>query len=191
MNFIVYLETFTDRILLCNVAAMILSMAEVGEETWKAHTTPFDRVQSVVLSVNEPRSVEWIAEEAAVSVGTTETHLESLVEIAVVLEHNAGDQPLYSPDPLYTQFQTIRSLLNVHDRDGLIEIRNELQTRIDAWQNEYGVDSPEALRSHGDAADSPQDTDHPHGTVNEWELVEHRLNLVNAAITRYDTYNRP
>lgn len=129
-------------------------MVRPGQKAWTEHTTPFDRVRTVVLTVPEPRSVEYISEEAAVSVETARNHLESLVELAVVLEHDGGDQPAYSPDPLYTRFQTIRSLLDAYDRDGLIEIRDDLQTQINAWQNEYGVDSPEALRSHGDVVDS-------------------------------------
>lgn len=141
---------------------MFLSMAGGGEETWKEHTSLLDRVRSVVLCLSEPRSAEYIANEAAVSIETAETHLDSLVELAVVLEHNVGDQPMYSPDPLYTRFQTIRYLLDAHDRDGLIETHDELQAQIDAWRDEYGVDSPEVLRGHGDAADSPQDTDRLH-----------------------------
>lgn len=115
-------------------------------------------------------------------VETTRNHLDSLVEIAVVLEHDTGDQHFYSPDPLHTRFKTIRTLLDAHDRGELIEIRDELQAQIDAWRDECGVESPEALRGHGDAGDPPRDTDHLHGTVNEWELVEHRLSIVTEAI---------
>lgn len=101
----------------------------------------------------------YIAEETAVPVEIARDHLDSLVECSVVLKDAAGDQPVYSPDSLYTRFQTLRSLLDAHDRDELIEIRDELQTQIDTWRDEYGVDSPDVLRAHGDAADSPQDTD--------------------------------
>jgi len=77
-------------------------------------------------------------------------------------------------DPLYARFQTIRTLLDAaHDRDGFIDIRDELQAQIDAGQNEYSVDSPEVLRSHGAPTDSPQDTDRLRETANEWELVEY------------------
>lgn len=57
-----------------------------------------------------------------------------------------------------------------------------MQAQIDVWRDEYGVDTSEALRAHGDAADSPQDTISPHQTANEWELVEHRLDIVTDAI---------
>jgi hypothetical protein len=160
----------------------VSSMTRPGERAWKENTTTFDRVRNVVLAVSEPRPAEYIAEEAAVSVETTRNHLDSLVDCLLVLGHNAGDQTLYSPDPLYTRFQTIRSLLNAHDRDGLIGIRDELQAKIDAWSDEYGVDYPESLRSHGDTTDSPQDTNHIHDTAKEWELVEHRLSIVTEAI---------
>ncbi len=72
---------------------------------------------------------------------------------------------------------------SAHDRDGLIGIRDELQAKINAWSDEYGVESPESLRSHGDTTDSPQDTNHIHDTAKEWELVEHRLSIVTEAIS--------
>lgn len=102
--------------------------------------------------------------------------------MTVVLEHNAGDQPVYSPDPFYTRFQTTRTLLDNHDCDGLIDLRNELQAQIDAWQDEYGVEFPKELRGHEDAGDPPQDTDGVHATANEWDLVENRLSIVTDAI---------
>lgn len=163
-------------------------MVRPGETAWTEHTTPFDRVRAVILAVPKPRSVEYIAEEAAVSVETARNHLESLVELAVALEHDGGDQPVYVPDLVYTRFQTLRSLLDAHDRDGLIEIRDELQTQIDTWQDEYGVDSPDMLRDHATTSESPQDTGKLHETADELELVEHRLSIVTDVIARYDTH---
>lgn len=136
-------------------------MSRPGERAWKENTTALDRVRSVVLAVSEPRPAEYIAEEAAVSVETARNHLESLVELAVVLEHNTDNQSLYSPDPLYTQFQTLHTLVDAHDRDGLIELRDELQAQIDAWRDEYGVDSPDTLRDRDDTLESSRDTGNP------------------------------
>lgn len=163
-------------------------MAPPGERAWKENTTALDRVRSVVLAVSKPRPAEYIAEEAAVSIEITRDHLDSLVELAVVLEHNADNQSRYSPDPLYTRFQSIRTLLDAHDRDGLIELRDELETQIDGWRDEYGVDSPDTLRNHADTPESSRDTGDLHGTAHEWELVEYRLSIVTDVIGRYDTY---
>ena len=77
--------------------------------------------------------MEYIAQEAVVSIKTTRNRLDNLVDLAVVIEYNAGDQPVYAPDPLYIRFQTIHSLIDAHERDGLINIRDELQAQIDAW----------------------------------------------------------
>jgi len=94
----------------------------------------------------------------------------------------------YSTTRLYTRFQTIRTLLDAHDRDGLIKIRDELQAQIDAWKNECGVDSPDMLRNHAATSESPKDTGEIHEMADEWELVEHRLSIVTDVIARYDTY---
>lgn len=161
-------------------------MARPGAEAWKSHTSSFDRVRAIVLAVSEPRSAEYIAEEAAVSVETTRDHLDSLVECSVVLEHDEGDQRVYSPDPLYTRFQTIRTLLDDHDRGELIEIRDELQAQIDAWGNEYGVDSLDELEESAMLLESPDSTRDIQRTISEWKLAEYRLNIIIDTIQSYD-----
>lgn len=165
-----------------------VSMTRPGEEAWKAHTTPFDRVRSVVQTVSEPRSTEYIAEEAAVSVEVAADHLDSLVECSVVLEHDEGDQPVYSPDPLYTRFQTIRYLLNSHTREELIEIREELQAQIDEWRDEYDVDSPDALRKQATTSSSVVDSTEACQIARDWELAEYRRGIVAHLSSYYTTY---
>lgn len=157
-------------------------MARPGEEAWKENSTPFERVRSVVLAVSEPRSADYVANEAAVSEETATSHLDSLVDLTVVLEHDVGDQTKYGPDPLYTRFQTIRDLLDAHDRDGLTEIRDELRDQIETWRSEYSVDSPDALRDRAAERESSPASEEPHQVTHEWELVEHRLSLITDAI---------
>ncbi|WP_449272143.1 DUF7342 family protein [Halorubrum halophilum] len=50
-------------------------------ETWKEHTSAFDRVKSVTMMLSEPQSASWIAEQAAVSPNTARDHLCRLVNL--------------------------------------------------------------------------------------------------------------
>jgi hypothetical protein len=96
----------------------------------------------------EPKSVSYITEEAHVTENTARDHLERLVELNVLLGSESSGTALYSPDPLHVRLQTLRELLEEHDRDGLIELKADLQVEIEERSEEYGVDSPDALRSY-------------------------------------------
>jgi hypothetical protein len=52
-------------------------------ETWIEHTSPFERVWSVIQPASEPRSANWVASEAVVAEETAQTHLDQLVEVGV------------------------------------------------------------------------------------------------------------
>jgi len=104
------------------------------------------------------------------------------VDLTVVLEHDVGEQTKYGPDPLYTQLQTIRNLLDAHDREVLTEIRDELRAQVETWRGEYCVDSPDALRDCAAGRESSPTTEQPDRVAHEWELVEHRLSRITDAI---------
>lgn len=163
-------------------------MACRGVESWKEHTTPFERVRDVSLTVSEPRSAAHIAEEAAVSMETARRHLDSLVELTVVLKHDDADEPVYGPDPLYTRLQTARELLDAHDHPGLIELRDNLQAQIETWRDEHDVASPDALRECAAETDSVAETQDIRQTASEWELVEYRLDIATDVINDYAAY---
>jgi len=50
------------------------------------------------------------------------------------------------PDPL-TRGYKHRDLLEEHDREGLIQLKIELQSKIEDWETDYNADSPDELRT--------------------------------------------
>lgn len=159
-----------------------------GVEAWKEHTTAFDRVQSVATTVSKPRPASYIAEEAHVAENTARGHLDRLVDLNVLLKSEREDGTLYSPDPLHTRIQTLRDLLEKHDRDGLIELKAQLQSQIEEWETEYGVDSPDTLRARGAETDTASQTRELKKTASDWDLALYRLSLLEDAIENYATY---
>lgn len=159
-----------------------------GVEAWKEHTTAFDRVQSVATTVSKPRPVSYIAEEAHVAENTARDHLERLVNLNVLLKTEHDDGALYSPDPLHTRIQTLRDLLEEHDRDGLIELKVTVQSKIEEWETEYNAGSPDELRVRAAETDTASQTRDLKKTASDWELARYRLSVLEDAIENYATY---
>jgi hypothetical protein len=161
-----------------------------GIDAWKAHTSAFDRIQSVATTVSQPRSAAQIAADAQVAENTARDHLDRLVGLNVLLTHDQKGTTLYAPDPLQTRMQTLRDLLDTHDHDGLIQLKAELQDRIDAWRDEYAAESPDELRERAAETDDAVQTRAIRHTAQDWELVQYRLGVVEDVIRNYGTYTR-
>lgn len=161
-----------------------------GLETWKEHTSAFDRVRSVAETVARPRSASYIATEAAVAENTARGHLERLVEMNVLLKSEHDGTTVYAPDPLHTRAQTLRELLTEYDHAGLVGLKEELQGQVERWLEQYDAGSPEELRALAAETDEAAETRAIRTAASEWELVRYRLNVVEDAIENYATYTR-
>jgi hypothetical protein len=158
-------------------------------ETWKAHTSAFDRVQAIALTLNQPRPASYIGSEAHVAENTARTHLERLVDLNVLLKYDVDGTTRYAPDPLHTRMAAIRDLLNEHDYDELIDLKAELQEQLDTWQNKYDVDSPDELHECAVETNHAEATSNIAKTVSDWRHVLYRLSLVDETIKNYRTYS--
>jgi len=159
------------------------------KKTWKEHASAFDRVKSVTMTLSEPQSAPWIAEQAAVSPNTARDHLRRLVDLGVVTENDDNGTRHYYPDPLYTRLRDIRELLDETTKQELSERAAELKEDIAAWKAEYDADSPDGLRERA-AADnvSAEQAYELTRTASDWELARYHLSLVQDAIRNYDTW---
>ena len=159
-----------------------------GAESWKKHQSAFDRVRSVAVTVSEPRSADWIAEQAHVAGNTARDHLQRLVEMNVLQTSTGDGATHYAPDPLYTRMQALRDLLDGRDRDGLLQLRGELQEQVEEWQTKYDADSPSDLRDKAARASTAAETQEMRRTANDWDIIAYRLRLVEDAIEHYSDY---
>lgn len=163
---------------------------DTGVDAWIAETTAFDRVQSVATSRDEPASAATVADEAHVAENTARDHLERLVEMNVVLADERGGTTVYGPDPLHTRVQSLRELLDAHDHDGLVALAAELREQIETWREAYEATTPTELRERAATADDAATTREIREVAAEWELLAHRLSLVEDAVGNYDSYTR-
>lgn len=161
-----------------------------GDAAWREHTTAFDRVRSVALSLSEPRPAGWIAAEALVAENTARRHLERLADLHVLTTDATGSAVTYYPDPVYVRTRDLRELVAEHDRDELAELATELKADVESWEDEYDVPSPDALRRTVAAeGTSAADAIERRRVASDWELAEYRLSLVEDALSRYDEYS--
>jgi len=163
---------------------------EDADVAWTAHTSAFDRVRATALSLSDPRSAARIADEALVAENTARRHLERLADLHVLTADAAGDAVTYYPDPVYVRTRDLRELVAEHDRDELVGLAVDLKDEIESWQEEYGVASPDELRSTaaGDGTSADEAIERRR-VASDWELAAYRLSLVEDALSRYEEYS--
>ena len=159
-----------------------------GVEAWKEHTTAFDRVRSIVEALDQPRTAQYIAEEAAVSETTANNHLTRLAEMNVIRSIAGEDATRYEPDPLYARFRALRELITNHDHEQLLELRADLQQQIEGAKAQHGVDSPTELRTRATETETATETMELIETASDWELSSYQLSIVDDAIDNYSEY---
>jgi hypothetical protein len=158
-----------------------------GVDRWIESTTAFDRVRSVAFALQRPRSAREVSERAHVAEKTARDHLERLAEMDALLKGTDRGPTTYYPDPGYVRFREVRTLAREHDRDELVEQVAALKREIEGWQSEYGVETPAELRaSVADVGVPEAEVYERQSIADDWELSEHRLELLREALGQYD-----
>ncbi len=162
--------------------------SNLGVNTWKEHTTAFDRVRSIAQTLDQPRTAKYVAGEAAVSETTAHEHLKRLVEMNILRTVDGENATQYEPDPLYARFRTLRQLIDDHTHEELLERKSDLQFEIEELEAQYGVDSPTDLRERAADTESAAETMDLITDASDWELALYHLSVVNDAIDNYTEY---
>ncbi len=158
-------------------------------QTWKEHTTAFDRVRSVASSLAEPRTAAWIADEAYVSEPTTRDHLSRLVDLGVLVTDETSAGKTYYPDPVYTRLTALREFVNENTEAELAEQAAAVQRDIQTWKERFDVESPAELRaSVADDDRSPDDAQERLRIADDWDSATYQLSLLKDALEHYATY---
>ncbi len=119
--------------------------SEDGVQSWAESMSARDRVRTVAETLREPRSVNWISEQADAAWSTTNEELQTLVEQGQLRRVEAGGTTRYQPDYARLLFEEIRTLIEENTRE---ELRSELAAiteEIEGWQATYDVETWEEL----------------------------------------------
>lgn len=165
-------------------------MSSEWAETWTENTSAFDRVRSVTMALDEPRTAEWVAEQAHVAETTARGHLERLAEMGMLTTDTSGEAATYSPDPAYVRFRELQELVRDHSRADLVTWVADVKTKLEELSAEYDADSPRGLREQASTPDvSATTTRELLQAASDWDHYQYRLSLLNEAVERYDEYS--
>lgn len=166
-----------------------MDMTERGLASWSDGQTARERVRAIATTLTQPRSVNWIREEAQVSSWqTAKDELEMLAEFGQVqiLDEDDGS-PTYAPHYQQRYLTELTELINEHTRKELREEVAAIQTQIDDWKTAFNIESRDALEAtltdSGLSSDEIRERSH---VLRQWGHAEEDKRLLKHALELYD-----
>ncbi len=157
-----------------------------GVQSWTESMSARDRIRAVAETLREPRSVNWISEQADAAWSTTNEELQGLVDQGQLRRVEAGETTRYQPDYTRLLFEEIRTLIEENTRE---ELRNELAAiteEIEAWQATYDVETWEELeQSLADGELASGELHERRDVITRWEENLEDRRLIKHALTLY------
>jgi hypothetical protein len=164
-------------------------MTDRGLETWTEDLSARERVREIATTLTEPRSVEWVREEAQVSAWqTAKDELEMLVEFEQLQAVDGDDgNTKYAPNYQLRYFSELTELINAHTREELREEIADIQSELDEWKAEFEVGSRGELEATltGDGLDTAAIRER-NRVLRRWERYENNKRLLKHALELYD-----
>jgi predicted ArsR family transcriptional regulator len=152
-------------------------------EEWTDSMTARERVETIATTLSEPRTANWVAEQADVKWDTAKRHLDDLVASGVLVETDGGE---YVPDPTRAYFEELRELILANDREQLRAELEGIAERIDEWKATYDVDSLEELEATLAEDLSAEEVRERRRVLRRWETSQEDRQLVQAALALYE-----
>jgi hypothetical protein len=166
-----------------------LSMTESprdGVLSWEESMSARERIRSVAETLREPRSVNWISNQADTAWSTTDDELQDLVEQGRLRRVETDNQTLYQPDYTRLLFDEIRTLIEENSREDLRSELVAITDEIEAWQETYGVETWEDLeQSLADGDLSGAEIRERRDTIAFWQENEEDRRIIKHALALY------
>lgn len=157
-----------------------------GVQPWTETTSARERVRAVAETLREPRSTNWISEQAGAAWSTTDEELQELVSRGWLHRIEAGRTTLYQPDYTRLLFDEIRILIEENTREELRDELIALREGTEGRQETYTVDTWEELeRTLADAELSSAEISERRDAVAFWRENEADRQLIKHALALY------
>lgn len=156
---------------------------------WTETMSTRERVRAIAETISEPRSVNWIREQADVSSwDTTKDELELLVEQGTLRRVELDGDVHYVPDFTRKFLDRIKELAEEHSKNELREEIAAITEEIEEWKETYDVEARDELEaSLTDEDDLSSDAVHERTRVLEqWEENLYYKRLIGHALHLYD-----
>jgi len=164
-------------------------MADRGLESWTEGLSARERVREIATTLTQPRSVEWVREQAQISSWqTAKDELQMLVEFGQIHDVEGDDgNTKYAPNYQLRYFNEVAELINNHTREELREEIATIQAEIDEWKTEFDVESRDDLESTLTDDDLTSEAIQERNRVlRQWETSEDNKRLLKHALELYD-----
>ena len=159
-------------------------------EEWKSEMSGVDRVISVALTIEQPRTADWIADRAEVSPTTARNHLERLVDLRVLSAVEQRGAKTYFPDTAYQRFREVSQLVEAHTRDEVETIAVTAKENIEELEATYGVEGPDELRKLATAEETTAAEAREYfEKASEWDSHRHTVSVAEEALERYEEFS--
>lgn len=170
--------------------ALSLGDEEAHIEKWKAEVPGLDRVISVAMAIEQPRTADWIADRAYVSPTTARDHLERLVDLHVLSAVEQRGAKTYSPDSAYQRFKEVSQLVETHTREEIESMTITAKAEIETLTESYGVERPDELRqlATADQTSSAEAREY-FKRASEWDSHLHTISIAGEALDRYGQFD--
>ncbi len=173
------------RTLVQEVTKMTESPRE-GVTSWTETMSARERIRSVAETLREPRSTNWISDQADAAWSTTSNELNELVEQGRLRRIEAGDTTLYQPDYTRLLFEEIRTLIEENAREELQSELAAIAEEIEGWQDTYNVETWEELeQSLADGEVSSAEIRERREIIAFWRANEEDRQLIKHALELY------
>ena len=163
-------------------------MSDELDRNWTESLSAAERVEAVALTVSQPRTANWIAEEAEVAHETAVKYLDRLVDDGKLRPDSRGRQTTYEPDPVGQYLFEMRELYDSHSPDELAASLEDMNSQIDGWKDEYDVETPNQLRASLASGDGSREGGERRRTARDWEHLAARRRLVEDALRLHDRF---
>ncbi|MDJ1434603.1 ArsR family transcriptional regulator [Halostagnicola sp. A-GB9-2] len=138
----------------------------------------------VVDTLNEPTTINNIAEQAEVAWETADSEVKRLQTENKVRERDDG---LYEPNPVQQFLDQILQLIEDHSKSELESQLQEYQEQVENLSEEYGVPSVKELREQLTNDDvSAAEMQEIRNVSDTWEALELEIRLLKNALQLYD-----
>jgi hypothetical protein len=157
-----------------------------GVQSWTETMSARERIRSVALTLSEPRSTNWISDQAETAWSTTNQELDDLVDRGQLRRVDAGESTLYQPDYTRLLFDELRQLIEEHTREQLQAELTAIAEEIEDWQEAYGVETWEELeQSLADGTLSSAEIRERRDVIRDWQANEEDRRLIRHALELY------
>ena len=157
-----------------------------GVQSWTKSMSARNRIRAVAETLREPRSINWISEQADAAWSTTNEELQALVEQGQLRRVEAGESTRYQPDYTRLLFKKIRTLIEENTRE---ELRSELAAiteEIEEWQATYDAETWEELeQSLADGDLASDELRERRDVIAFWRENEEDRRLIKHALELY------